>query len=560
MRAQLRNSATVRKFLVGDAAMNGLARIDAALTRRGKALSGAGLPLLCFLACCAGAASAFAFAPFYFLPALAIGFSFLVMLLDGVFERKRPRWAAFGFGFFFGFGYFLVGLYWIAFSFFVQAEEFAWMAPFAVLGMSAFLGIFPAAACIATVSFWKPGWRRVFVFAFAYMLAEYARGHILTGLPWNLPSQALAGGAVGIQSAAWVGTYGLSLVVLLLCVAPVMFWRSSGRVMRGVYFCLSGFLLLFAIGAVRLTVDSPPVAPGAYVRIIQPNIPQREKIDPDLWSRNFARQLDMSRGQTHGPTYVIWPENAAALIDEADFALEALSENLSAEAVLITGAVRRSSGADGRTRYYNSLAVIEDVNNARAVTAFYDKHHLVPFGEYLPLQRLLRTLGLAQLAPYEDGFTPGPGPQTLDVAGASFAPLICYEAIFPGEIYPKEHRPAWLVTVTNDAWFGDSAGPRQHLDQARLRAVETGLPMARSANTGVSALFDGHGRLLARTPLYETGRIDHPLPGALAPTIYSRFGDLGFLLLSMVVLIVGVSPDRVAGARRWFATFARWRI
>lgn len=537
-----------------------LERVDAALARRCEALAGARPTLLFFLVFCAGAGAAVAFAPFYFLPLLAIGFSLLVVLLDGAVARKRPRWMAFGLGFFFGFGYFLVGLYWIAFSFFVQAEEFAWMAPFAVLGMSAFLGLFPAIACVVTVSVWKPGWRRVFVFVFAYMLTEYARGHILTGLPWNLPSQALAGAAMGVQTAAWFGTYGLSLVVLLLCTAPAMFRRSGGGVLRGVALGVLGFLLLFAIGAVRLAGAAPTATPDAYVRIIQPNIPQREKIDPDLWTRNFARQLEMSRGATLGPTYVIWPENAAALIDETAFALEALSETLPAEAVLMTGAVRRSPDDDGRMRYYNSLAVIEEVGGARAVTAFYDKHHLVPFGEYLPLQGALRALGLAQLAPYEDGFTPGSGPQSLEVAGTAFAPLICYEAIFPGEMHPRAERPGWLVTVTNDAWFGDSAGPRQHLDQARLRAVETGLPMARSANTGVSALFDGRGKLLARLPLYQSGAIDHPLPGPLAPTLYSRFGDLAFLLLALVVLVAGVAPDRPAGARSRPATFARRKI
>ncbi|MEL7488595.1 MAG: apolipoprotein N-acyltransferase, partial [Pseudomonadota bacterium] len=164
-------------------------------------------------------------------------------------------------------------------------------------------------------------------------------------------------------------------------------------------------------------------------------------------------------------------------------------------------------------------------------------HHLVPFGEYLPMKGLLRAIGLAQLAPFEDGFTPGEGPRTLTVAGSAFAPLICYEAIFPGALYPHTDRPAWLAAVTNDAWFGDSSGPRQHLDQARLRVIESGLPMARAANTGVSALIDARGVYVDRTPLYTAGVINAPLPTPLPPTMYARFGDLIFALMMIIVAV-----------------------
>jgi apolipoprotein N-acyltransferase len=497
----------------------------------------------------AGAATALAFAPFYALPLMALGYSVLVLLIDGAAAGPRPRRAAFAVGWFFGFGFHLVGLYWMAFSFFVQAEEFAWMAPFAVTGMPAFLGLFMGAGAALAAALWRPGWRRIFVFAAVWMAFEYARGHVLTGLPWNLPAQALAGTAIGAQSAAWIGAYGLSLVVIAIAGAPAAF-AAEGRVLRGVLASLIGAGLLYAAGAVRLAGPEPGAHDDIFVRIIQPNIPQREKIDPEFYGRNFGRHLALSKGDAPGLLYVVWPENAAALIDESADALRGVSGALPAHAVLLTGSVRRARDASDATRYYNSVAIVAETPSGPAVIAHYDKHHLVPFGEYLPLQGLLRRAGLAQLAPYDDGFTPGGGPWVWSAAGPPFAPLICYEAIFPGELYPRGQRPEWLVAVTNDAWFGDTSGPRQHLDQARLRSIETGLPMARSANTGISALIDAKGRLLSRIRLYTEGRIDAPLPKPLAPTLYSRIGDVGFLILFLVVLFLGFAPPSPARVRR----------
>lgn len=488
-----------------------------------------------------GAGAALAFAPFYALPLIAAGFSALVFLLDGAATGPRPRRAAFGAGWFFGFGYFLVSVYWMAFSFFVQADEFAWMAPFAVLGMPAFLALFPAGACAVAVSLWGAGWRRVLVFAAVWMVFEYARGHILTGLPWNLPGQALAGAAIWAQSAAWYGVYGLSLVVMLLAVAPA---ASASRIARGAAISLAGAVVLLGLGAARLFLLDPGAHDDVFVRIVQPNIPQREKIDGAYWGRNFQRHLALSRGETPGRLYILWPENAAPLVSEYPEALSAIGEALPHNAVLVTGTVRREERA-GKTLYFNSIAEIAPASPGRTVAGYYDKHHLVPFGEYLPLQGFLRAVGLAQLAPYDDGFTPGAGPSVMQGAGGpAFSPLICYEAIFPGEIYPKDARPEWLVAVTNDAWFGDTSGPRQHLDQAKLRAIESGLPMARSANTGVSALIDARGRLVGRVRLYREGRIDAPLPRALPLTLYTRIGDVGFLLLVLVVFVIGLPrPD-----------------
>lgn len=524
-----------------------MARADAALTSAAGAVAGLAGWRRSAAALLAGVAAALAFAPYYLTPLLVAGFSGLLLLIAGAEAGARPFARAFVAGWFFGFGFFVVSLYWLAFSFFVQAEEFAWMAPFAVTLLPAFLALFTGAAAAITARLGAAGARRVLVFAAVYMSFEYARGHVLTGLPWNLPGQALAGTAAGAQTAAWYGVYGLSFVVVLLAALPAR--AAEGKGLESIGLAFAGTAALFAIGALRLAAPDP--APTDFaIRIVQPNIPQREKIDGELWTRNLKRHVDLSRGEAPaGRLFILWPENAAPYLQDYDDVLRYLAGELPASATLLAGTVREEKQG-AATRYYNSVAVLARRGESLAAEAYYDKHHLAPFGEYLPLAGLLRALGLAQLAPYEDGFTPGAGPATIAAGGAAFAPLICYETIFPGEIHPKDARPQWIATLTNDAWFGDTAGPRQHLDQARLRSIETGLPQARAANTGVSALFDAKGRLLARVRLYEAGRIDAALPGALPPTLYTLYGDSGFAILVIGALLAAARPSGGARARK----------
>ncbi|MEO0399017.1 MAG: apolipoprotein N-acyltransferase [Pseudomonadota bacterium] len=539
-----------------------------------------------------GVALALAFAPFYALPLMAVAFSGALFLLDGIAGNGRERTktttmtvrSAFAVGWWFGLGFFVVSLHWFAFAFFVQAATFGWMAPFAVIGLSGFLAAFHGAAfALAGAMFLRlfdsEAWRRVLVFAAAFMVFEYLRGTILTGLPWNLPAQALAGAAVGAQGAAWLGVYGLSLFAVAIAATPAAFVRATSFhgddaaisiracLKSGVSVMLAAVGLLYGAGAARLLSNPAQSRTDAAVRVVQPNIPQREKIDPALWGRNVRRALDLSSGPFagEGALYVIWPENAASLIDESPDALAAIDRALPPQAILLAGAVRRRQNPDGRIAYHNALAIaapddgalgvgpsslspLSDAINAiqdaasvsRTFVGFYDKHHLVPFGEYLPLSGTLKAIGLAQLAPFEDGFAKGAGPQTFAIGPAPFAPMICYEAIFPGATYPQADRPDWLAVVTNDAWFGDTAGPRQHLDQARLRSIETGLPMARAANTGISVIIDGAGRYVQRVPLYETGVIDAPLPVPLPRTLYTRIGEAGFFAILAIFAIAGL--------------------
>lgn len=486
-----------------------------------------------------GVCGALSMAPFYALPLLAAAFTGLIILLDAAADSARPRLRAFASGWWFGFGFFLVGVYWMAFSFFVQADQFAWMAPFAVTIMPAGLALFPAAAALICIGFWRSGWRRVILFAVVFSVFEYLRGHILTGLPWNLSGQALAGSAIGAQTAAWYGAYGLSFVAIILAGSAAAGLSRGIAPRRAAYWVAApvvGAALLFAVGIVRLSFAPAALEqPDAYLRIVQPNVNQRDKINPDKWGDNFYANLELSREPAPGgaPLLIVWPENAAPLLSEAYAALDVLTNELPSTASLIAGAVRRTEDAErGAYRYYNSLGVFDAVADKRRSVVHYDKHHLVPFGEYLPFYAILEAVGLAQLTPYGDaGFTAGAGPAVLSAGGIKFAPLICYEAIFPGAVYPKGERPRLIITVTNDAWFGDTSGPRQHLDQARLRSIETGLPMARSANTGVSALIDAHGRIVSRIALYDAGKIDAALPRAIAPPLYDRLGDVIFFVM-----------------------------
>ncbi len=502
-----------------------------------------------------GVGAALSMAPYYFLPLLLVGFCVLVWLADGVWQNhKRKRFAGFATGWWFGFGYFLAGMYWMSFSFFVQADQFALLSPLALFGLPAFLALFPALAVMLALKFWRKDWLRVLVLAGFYSVFEYLRGHILTGLPWNLTAQAMAGNAVLPQMTAWLGPYGFGLLVLVLSALPAaMVTGKAGRV--GLWPGLAsglGFAGIFLFGLVRLWVHPSTDNMNIEIHIVQPNIPQREKIDWDLWQQNFMRHIDLSRldGQGAGDKrlIVIWPENAVSLLAEATNARGVIADSLPENAALISGAVRRDApSAD--SRYYNSLLVLErddaSVRDASGfvapmkVTASYDKHHLVPFGEYLPFYGALKRLGLDALAPVAEGFTPGEGLQTLEVSGLKFSPLICYEVIFPGRSYKKEDRPDFIITITNDAWFGDTAGPRQHLDQARLRAIETGLPIMRSANTGISAVIDAQGRIEQRLGLYQQGAITTKLPQKSATPFYSIIGDwiYGLLLMGIVAFL-----------------------
>lgn len=474
-----------------------------------------------------GAAGALALPPYYLLPVLPV---VIVGLLALVGSARTPMIAARR-GWWFGFGLNLVGLYWITDAILVEAARFWWLVPLAVPALAAVLAVFvaiPAAA--ARVA--RPGWPRVLALAGAWVLADLARQFVGTGFPWNplgsvweFPGHL---GDVFIQPAAWVGIHGLTLATILLAAMP-----SLGRV--GWLGGLAGVLLWGGAGLARFGHDTPE-SPAVTVLLVQGNIPQGAKWDQARRLAIFEHYLQLTstavRALPPGTrSVVIWPETASPFLLDTDPAARSAIEAAANGAPSLVGAVRFD--LEGRPR--NSLfALVGD----GAIGAVYDKAHLVPFGEYQPGWL---PVGI-QVVP-GGGFASGPGPGRFDVPGLPpFGALICYEAIFSGQIVNPSERPAWLVNITNDAWFGDSSGPRQHFEAARMRSVEEGLPLVRAANTGISTVFDAYGHEVARLALGGTGVVSAALPAPLPATLYARFGLAIPALLALLALGGGLLP------------------
>ena len=496
-----------------------------------------------------GAVSVLAFAPIQ-LPVLFLTFGALLWLLDGCHaqgESRRQRLKCAGIvGFWFGFGYFLAGLYWIAEAFLVEPWRHGWLIPFVMAAMPGGMALFFAAATALAMLLWLPGAGRVFALALAIGIAEYARGHVLTGLPWNLVGYGLLTTLPLMQLASLLGVYALSLVAVLLFASPFAIFapKHSGLGGGKVSIALAGALmLLLLLGYVwgeRRLAGAPQASTDIRLRIVQANIDQAEKWRPENSVEIFTDYLDLTKaGGLSGIDIVIWPETAVPfpLADSPD-ALLAIGAVLPEGSSLVAGSGRivdRFGPEDAfiTERIYNSLLVIDHQGR---VTGSYDKIHLVPFGEYLPFQEFLESLGVMQLTGVRGGFSVGAGPRRLAVPGAPAAsPLICYEIIFPDEVIDDGERPGWMLNATNDAWFGSSAGPYQHFHQARVRAIEQGLPVVRAANTGISAAIDPYGRILAEIGLGEKGVIDADLPKVGPTTPFAQFG----IVLEISVLMLG---------------------
>lgn len=515
------------------------------------------------VAAAAGLVSVLAFAPFHLWPVLALTLPVLVWQLDTEAPSGGVARSAFATGWWFGFGFFFAGLFWIGEAFLVEADKFAWALPFAVTLMPAGLAIFFAAAAVCARAFWTVGPSRVLVLAAAISATEWLRGHILTGFPWNIIGYALTSPIEMMQGAGLMGIYGLTLVALISLGMPLVLAADAARGAQRRRALLNGAAVfglplvgLFAYGTVRLAEGPAPFVDGVKMRIVQPSVPQHEKWLAAKQGEIFDDHLVLSRvdGDGHpddlvGITHVVWPEAAMPFLPlERPEVLAAIGALLPDGTHLVSGGLRREPAADGqagtgaaaRRRAFNSLMVFDGEG---APTAVYDKIHLVPFGEYLPFQATLERIGLQQLTHMRGGFDVGPVPRPLMQIGAlrRVAGLVCYEAIFPDEVVHNGDRPSLFFNLTNDGWFGNTTGPRQHFHQARVRAAEQGIPIVRAANNGISALIDGDGRVLARLDLNERGAIDTPVPEARAPTPYARLGDWVFLaMLAFVITAVGV--------------------
>lgn len=430
-----------------------------------------------------------------------------------------------------GVGWFGLSMTWIVEPFLVEPDIFGWMAPFALFFMALGGALFWAVPAALAAHLATTPVRRAIAIAMALVLSDWLRGWIFTGLPWSLTGHVWIDTPVA-QTAAWGGAIGLSLITCVLAVLP-----SLTRPLPAILAAVALTAGLWTAGHLRQSRPLPPDTP-TVLRIVQPNADQHLKWDPQWAAVFFQRLLDLSAKP--GPRdVVIWPETAVNfLLNDAGPVLPAMAQ--AAGAPLVMGIQRQDNG-----RYYNSLVTL---NPDATVSATYDKFHLVPFGEYIPWGDALARIGITAFAAQQgNGYSSGPGPAVMAAPGVpDFQPLICYEAIFPQHLRHLDERPAWLLQATNDAWFGQFSGPYQHLAQARLRAIESGLPLIRAANTGISAVIDPYGRVRDSLGLGVAGIIDAALPAALARTPWVRWGNTPVVLLAGFVLGAALWRRRAA--------------
>jgi apolipoprotein N-acyltransferase len=490
---------------------------------------------------CTGILSALAFAPLDIWPLMIIGFAILIWQIDAAENSRRAAVI----GWLFAFGQFLCGLYWIAISFQFQADMPAFFGWIAVILLASVLALYGAFAVGAAHKFWSSKPARIFILASLWSAVEFLRGILFTGFPWNSVGTAWLPVAPMAQSAALFGVFGLSLIMVLAGGALALF-ADGAKLASWQQSLLAGLGVLVIGGVVYILLTPIQYGIDAQVHIVQANIGQDYKGGDDGTRAQLRRHLDLTQAviAERGPGVVIWPETAVPnLIDEELSTRYLIARSLGDKSKLILGADRIVRAVDGTPVVaMNSLMALDSDGT---ILDIYDKVHLVPFGEYLPWRNFLAQIGFSRLVAGRLDFAPGARLRTMSVTGIpAFSPLICYEAGFPGNVIGWGTRPAWLLNISNDAWFGRSSGPFQHLAQARLRSIEEGLPMVRSTPTGVSAVIDPHGRIRAQTPFGVATVLTTQVPLGLPPTPFARLGNLLFLLLAGICFAFGLLHTR----------------
>jgi len=477
-----------------------------------------------------GSLGALSFPPVNFTPILWLSFPALILGLQGTANWKQ----AFVTGWCFTFGLFVFGFYWIAAAMFVDIAHFWWAVPLAIAGLPAAFALYYGLAAMAAWRFGLKGFAGAIGFALFWFLADVARGNLFTGFPWNLEGYAWSGLLPMLQFTSVAGIYGLTLFTLIAACMPALLIDNTKSSRTIVMISLVLLMLIDSWGQARLASAMTATVPDVRLRLVQPNTDQARKWQPENREGIFMHLLGLSDAPGKKPVkYVIWPETAATFYLAEDMIHRArLAPHVPQNGAILTGVIRRDLDPLGTSSYYNSLIAIEDKGE---VAAHYDKHHLVPYGEYIPFRALFPIKAVASLGM---DFSAGPDLQTLRVDGLPpFSPLICYEAIFSGDVARKDDRPAFLLNITNDGWYGETAGPYQHFAIARVRAIEEGLPLVRAANTGISGVVDAYGRITGELGLGKPGFLDVDLPVSIPPTIFSLAGEkLLWLLFVMLGL------------------------
>jgi apolipoprotein N-acyltransferase len=477
-------------------------------------------------------------------PFIAFPLWLYVMELNQDASWKR----SFALGFWFSIGYFTTGLYWITFALGVDLDIFWWLVPFALFGIPTALGVYVGVMAVFLRLTHSRGLSRCFWFAALWTTVEIAWSSGPLALPWNPLGSIWSGFDPIFQTLSVVGIYGLTLLTSLLVSFPILFRKSQFLLPQKAF--VATLLVTFVGASVwgHLRPENTPVQHKEnppIVRLVQPCVPLEMS-----WKRDKARaqledllMLSNQKGELT-PQIIVWPESALPLLlNEDTTARQVIAQILPSNGYLMAGALRRVFTPGEKPKVFNGLTV---VNGQGQVVANYDKHHLVAFGEYLPLRSIIPA-SISKITSGEMDYSRGTGPATITVDHIPpFSPLICFEGIFSAQVVASgEPRPEWLLNITNDAWFGNSSGPYQHLQLARMRSVEEGLPLVRVANTGISAVFDAFGHEVARKPLQEKGVLDVSLPPALQKaTIFAKYGQLIFLVLMVTIVGLGFLTRR----------------
>lgn len=493
-----------------------------------------------------GAICSFAMQPFEFWPALLLGFSAYWLLLTS-FDKKRHAWLG---SFLFGLGYFVAGTWWIGNALLVDGNPFLWALPFASVGFQALLALFPMVFGALSQHFFPGRSLPSYLFFIVMMsFAEWTRGHWFTGFPWNLFGMTWTSSLAFAQMASYGGIYLLSLFTVFLAALPGFLWlgllsKRGKTILAGLAIFIS--LVNYAWGYQRLQRHPTEYNKDVIVQVVTPNIPQGDKWNPDLTAANFYKTIRLMQPEaarsfgdraTGKSRVIVLPETALLpsvfQSPEAMKAIQSVLASYPEKTYLMSGALRHEYLEDGKKKYYNSLVAIDQ---AGATLTKFDKFHLVPFGEYMPYQKYIPVGPVVKFS----GFERGTGPAIWSLPGLpDLSPLVCYEIIFAGRVKPPQTHPKWMVNVTNDAWYGISPGPYQHLAQTIFRAIEEGMPVIRSTNTGISAVIDSMGRVVSASPLFEDYVQTLNLPEPVTGNIYSRYPDL--IYFSAIILLLAVA-------------------
>ncbi len=500
-----------------------------------------------------GSISASAFAPLYFFPLAIIAFSGWFLISNSCQNNNKK---SFFIGWCFGFGQFVFGLYWICISLFVDILQFFWLLPFALFLIPTILAIYIGLVLLLTNflarKFAIKDWRKILLLAVIWVFFEYLRSILFTGFPWNLLGYSLLFSLPLSQAAAAIGVYGLSLLAVIFYCFPALFFTLHNNKIKFhfnkkfqpfftcVALCIS---LIWLVGFFRINSFQPNFFPNATFRLVQPAVSQEEKWDSDHRYNSFLENIRLSHKQGFDKiNYVVWSESAVPYVINPITSYGLLSNIASAapkDGFVITGALRAEFKVEtndwGReaSKIWNTVFVID---NDSKVVANYDKNHLVPFGEYIPFSDIFPFI--SKVTNGAINFSEGDGLKTIKLNSKtpSFSPLVCYEAIFAGNVIDKNNPPQFLLNLTNDAWFGASSGPYQHFDMVRMRSIENGMPAIRVANSGISGLINPLGQVVAAIPLNHKGVVDVMLMENLPDTIYMRIGNEIVILLSILLL------------------------